>query len=242
MAEELDYYAILGIDEYASEIEIKRAYHKLAKEFHPDLNSTPEAERIFKEKTTAYKVLQDPVLRSEYNRFRRKTRETENEEPEFSDIDAEYFSSVFGEEKDWDTREGEVLQSFYEYLKSRDKKKEKKEPKEYKKETKKTGRKRDLPPYHDHPLREKVMRELRVNIMGPKVLFFAFVLLIFLFLLFAWVQEKNRLIEKMNKKSTVKQQASLLVSSKKNSRYKDPAQKAEESPKKLNSTNSNREA
>lgn len=65
-----DYYEILGIDRNASTDEIKRAYRKLAKEYHPDLNpDNEEAEQKFKEASSAYEILSDDDKRSRYDRF-----------------------------------------------------------------------------------------------------------------------------------------------------------------------------
>jgi molecular chaperone DnaJ len=64
-----DFYALLGVSRAASEIEIKKAYRKLAMEFHPDRNSSPEAEGRFKEVTEAYEVLCDPQKRAAYDRY-----------------------------------------------------------------------------------------------------------------------------------------------------------------------------
>lgn len=64
-----DFYALLGVTRTASEVEIKKAYRKLAMEFHPDRNSAPEAEARFKEITEAYEVLRDPQKRSAYDRY-----------------------------------------------------------------------------------------------------------------------------------------------------------------------------
>ena len=64
-----DYYVLLGVSRTASEPEIKKAYRKLAMEYHPDRNSAPEAEARFKEITEAYEVLRDPEKRAAYDRY-----------------------------------------------------------------------------------------------------------------------------------------------------------------------------
>lgn len=71
MAEKKDYYEILGVPRDASQEEIKKAYRKLAKKWHPDLNpeNKKEAEEKFKEITEAYQVLSDPEKRAQYDRF-----------------------------------------------------------------------------------------------------------------------------------------------------------------------------
>jgi len=65
-----DYYTVLGIERGAAEDEIKRAYRKLAMEFHPDRNpGDAAAEAKFQEATEAYEVLKDPERRARYDRF-----------------------------------------------------------------------------------------------------------------------------------------------------------------------------
>ena len=70
MAEKRDYYEVLGIAKTASEDEIKSAYRKLAKKYHPDLNpGNKEAEEKFKEVGEAYEILSDAQKRARYDQF-----------------------------------------------------------------------------------------------------------------------------------------------------------------------------
>lgn len=69
MAETKDYYQILGITKNAGADEIKKAYRKLALQYHPDRNKTKEAESKFKEITKAYEVLSDPKKKETYDQF-----------------------------------------------------------------------------------------------------------------------------------------------------------------------------
>ena len=69
MAEKRDYYEVLGISRGASEDEIKKAFRKLAKKYHPDVNKDPDAADKFKEINEAYEVLSDPQKRQTYDQF-----------------------------------------------------------------------------------------------------------------------------------------------------------------------------
>jgi curved DNA-binding protein len=64
-----DYYEVLGVDRAAKQEEIQRAYRKLARKFHPDVNKAPDAEDKFKELSEAYEVLKDPEKRQKYDQL-----------------------------------------------------------------------------------------------------------------------------------------------------------------------------
>ena len=70
MADKRDYYEVLGVNKNATENEIKHAYRKLAKKYHPDMNpGDKNAEEKFKEATEAYEVLSDPEKKARYDQF-----------------------------------------------------------------------------------------------------------------------------------------------------------------------------
>jgi curved DNA-binding protein len=113
-----DYYKILGVARDASQDDIKRAYRKLARKYHPDVSKEPDAEQRFKEVNEANEVLKDPEKRAQYDalgtgwhagdefrpppgygaggdgrRWQRAERMSPEEAAQFSD----FFSSIFGD-------------------------------------------------------------------------------------------------------------------------------------------------
>jgi molecular chaperone DnaJ len=92
MAEKRDYYEVLGISKDSSKDQIKDAYRKLAMQFHPDRNKSPEAEEKFKEISEAYAVLSDDQKRRQYDTLghagfdQRYTEEDIFRGADFSDI------------------------------------------------------------------------------------------------------------------------------------------------------------
>ncbi|MCF7971840.1 MAG: DnaJ domain-containing protein [Methylococcaceae bacterium] len=76
-----DYYKIMGVPKTAKQDEIKRAYRKLARKFHPDVSKEPNAETKFKELGEAYEVLKDPQKRAAYDRMGTQWRDGQNFTP-----------------------------------------------------------------------------------------------------------------------------------------------------------------
>ena len=70
MADKRDYYEVLGVDKSADDATLKKAYRKLAKKYHPDVNpGDKEAEAKFKEATEAYTILSDPEKRKQWKKL-----------------------------------------------------------------------------------------------------------------------------------------------------------------------------
>ncbi|MDR2464922.1 MAG: molecular chaperone DnaJ [Streptococcaceae bacterium] len=69
MADKRDYYEVLGVSKSSSEQEIKKAYRKLSKQYHPDINKEAGAEDKFKEISEAYEILSDPQKKAAYDQY-----------------------------------------------------------------------------------------------------------------------------------------------------------------------------
>src|SRR5947209_3757930 len=94
-----DYYEVLGVTRDASEADIKKAFRRLARELHPDVNShDPNAETKFKEAAEAYEVLADPERRATYDRYGHEGLRSGGYAPNFEAFGsvADIFEAFFG--------------------------------------------------------------------------------------------------------------------------------------------------
>lgn len=95
-----DYYKVLGLEKTASNEEIKKAYRKLAKKYHPDRNSNnSESTKKFKEVSAAYEVLGDPKKRQDYDRYGDKPPFWNNQSGPFSSQFGDFFNDFFGNKR-----------------------------------------------------------------------------------------------------------------------------------------------
>jgi molecular chaperone DnaJ len=94
-----DYYDVLGVDRGADDAAIKKAFRRLARELHPDVNAhDPEAEEKFKEVAEAYEVLNDPERRQVYDAYGHEGLKSGGYAPNFGDFGSisDLFSAFFG--------------------------------------------------------------------------------------------------------------------------------------------------
>jgi len=92
-----DYYEVLQISKNASQEEIKSAFRKLARQYHPDVNDSPDSEERFKEINEAFMVLSDPEKRSVYDRYGHEGLRNVNGMPDWNNIDPfDIFEQFFG--------------------------------------------------------------------------------------------------------------------------------------------------
>ena len=86
-----DYYSILGVSKTANESEIKRAFRKLARQYHPDMNpNDSKAEAKFKEINEAYEVLSDASKRQKYDQFGQYWSQVGSGQPGAGGFDADF--------------------------------------------------------------------------------------------------------------------------------------------------------
>ncbi|MGB5398935.1 MAG: DnaJ C-terminal domain-containing protein [Thermoanaerobaculia bacterium] len=114
-----DYYATLGVAKDASPGDIQKAYRKLARKFHPDVNKSPEAETKFKEINEAHEVLKDEGKRAKYDQFGsnwKQAQQTGSPPPGFEDMYTVFTSGAGGGSRQGYDFGGEGFSSFFDML------------------------------------------------------------------------------------------------------------------------------
>ena len=91
-----DYYDVLGVPRDASDEDLKKAFRRLARQYHPDVNNSPDSEERFKEINEAYAVLSDADKRAAYDRFGHAGVRGPGGVPDFN-VDFSDFADIFGE-------------------------------------------------------------------------------------------------------------------------------------------------
>ena len=92
-----DYYEVLGVSRDASPEDLKAAFRRLARQYHPDVNKSPDAEERFKEINEAYAVLSDSEKRATYDRYGTEGLRNTGGMPDFTTVDfSDIFEELFG--------------------------------------------------------------------------------------------------------------------------------------------------
>ncbi len=92
-----NFYDVLEVPKNASGAEIKKAFHKLSRQYHPDVNKDENAVEKFKEVSEAYETLSDPSKKSYYDQFGVAGGNSSNQHKPFNSVHGDFFNQVFGQ-------------------------------------------------------------------------------------------------------------------------------------------------